>query len=61
MTEYTIVQDDAGDSYVIPYAKLVEWEQWLDQILESDEDADLPEYARLMDGGNLIFSSWRIE
>jgi len=58
--EYIEVGDNSGHSYVIPFAEINDWYEWL-EIDDDDERAwDVPEYAKQIDGGSVIFTEWRI-
>ena len=54
--EYLVVQDDSCHRYVIPIEKREDWDAWS----QDDEDWDAPMYAVSVDGGDVIFTSFRI-
>ena len=53
MTKYCLVSDDSGHDYVIPSDKRTEWYDFD----FSDYDFNLPDYAELVEGGDLDFYS----
>jgi hypothetical protein len=61
--KWTEVQDDSCHHYVIPFDKLSNWHEWLEEIQDMDYsgDWDPPEYAHRIDGGCLVFEKWSIE
>lgn len=54
--EYTEVVDDSFHHYVIPLARVNDWDLWV----QDEEDWDVPDYAERIDGGRLIFTDYRI-
>ena len=56
--KYTLVSDDDGHEYIIPYEKLDEWEEFLQS--EECELGDVPEYAERKEGETLIFENYTL-
>jgi hypothetical protein len=59
--EYMEVQDEDCHHYVIPTDKWNHWNYWLYELPEDSPNKwDVPDYATFIDGGHLIFETWRI-
>jgi len=55
--EFTEVGDNDGHRYVIPYERLYDW----DEFINDEDDYDVPEWAEYIDGGRIIFCDYRVE
>ncbi len=60
MIEYTIVKDDAGHRYVIPFSLVEDWYTFVEMVEMDIWEGDVPEYAQRIDGGRVVFSNWRL-
>ena len=58
--EYIIESDNDCHHYVIPYSKKKDWEMFLRIPGDDERSWDTPEYAIRIDGGDVIFTDWRI-
>lgn len=54
-TYYTIVSDEDGHEYIIPYDKLNEFDNWK----HYDDSGIEPEYAKRLNGQRIIFKEFK--
>lgn len=61
LQEFFIGTDCSGHHYIVPYEHKAEWDEW-SELDDLDERAwTTPDYAIYLDGGQLVFSGWRID
>lgn len=58
--EYIQVSDNSGHRYIIPYEQLKDWDSFMEIPEDDPKSWEVPAYAEVLDGGQVIFSKYRI-
>lgn len=56
---YTIVDDDSGRNYIIPYRFLDDWDAWI--CSESWSNGIVPRWADMIEGETLLFKEYKLK
>ena len=59
--EWTLVVDDIGLRYVIPADRREDWYAWVEACQEGRNECATPDWAHGVNGGDVVFATWRVD